>query len=107
MPVVADGGVTYFPRDQTEDFQKVLDEGAERLTRMGLAHNALLRTGDPASCIVEVAKEVAADLVVVGHRRQGMLARWLQGSVTTTLVDSLSCSLLIARMDVSDAALFG
>ena len=107
IPVVADAGVAYLPQDQTEDFQKILDEGAERLTRMGLTHTAHLRTGDPVTCIADTATEVGADLVVVGHHKQGMVARWLLGSVTASLIDRLDCSLLTARLEISDEALFG
>ncbi len=107
VPVVADAGVAYVPRDQTEEFQKILDEGVQRLQRMGLPHTARLRTADPVSCIVETAAEVSADLVVVGHHKQGMVARWLLGSVTASLIDRLQCSLLTARMEVSDEALYG
>jgi nucleotide-binding universal stress UspA family protein len=107
IAVAADAGVAYVPRDQTEDFRKVLDEGAVRLTRMGLAHSTRLRTGNPETCIREVAKEIGADLVVVGHHKQGRLARWLHGSVTAELIEALDCSLLTARLDVSDEDLYG
>jgi nucleotide-binding universal stress UspA family protein len=106
VPVAADAGIAYVPRDQTDDVRKVLEEGAERLTLMGLAHSTLLRTGDPASCIATAAAEVRADLVVIGHRPLGMLARWLHGSVTASLIDRLDCSLLTARLEISEDALF-
>jgi nucleotide-binding universal stress UspA family protein len=107
VSIVADPGVPFVPRFQTEEFQKVLDEGVARLTRLGLRHSALLRTGDPVTCIVEVANEVGANLVVVGHHKQGALARWLVGSVTASLVDRLNCSLLTGRLEVSEEELFG
>jgi nucleotide-binding universal stress UspA family protein len=106
MTIVADPGVAFVPRYQTEDFQKILDEGVARLTRLGLAHTALLRAGDPVTCIVSVAKEVGSDLVVVGHHKQGALARWLIGSVTASLIDRLNCSLLTGRLEVSEEDLF-
>ena len=106
VPTVGDLGVVYTPRDQTEDFKRVLDEGAQRLTRLALGHSTLLRTGDPGACILSAATEVGADLVVIGHHRQGRLARWLNGSVTAFLIDRLECSLLIARHEISDEVLF-
>lgn len=106
MTVVADASIAYAPRYQSEDFQKVLDEGVARLTRLGLAHSALLRAGDPVTCIVEVANEVGADLVVIGHHKQGLLARWLIGSLTASLIDRLNCSLLTGRLEVSEEDLF-
>lgn len=106
MPVVADAGVAYVPRDQTEDYRKILDEGAARLTRMGLVHATQLRTGDAVTCIVDAANEIGADLVVVGHHRQGALARWLLGSVTASLIDRLNCSLLTGRLEIPEEDLF-
>ncbi len=106
MSVVADAGVAFVPLYKPEDFQKILDEGVARLTRLGLDHTALLRTGDPATCIVEVANEAGSDLVVVGHHKQGALARWLSGSVTASVIDRLNCSLLTGRLEVSEEELF-
>lgn len=102
-----DPGVTYIPPERTDDFQQTLDEGAERLTRMGLAPIARLESGVPSERIAAVAAEVGADLVVVGHQKQGVMARWLLGSVTASLSDSLNCSLLVARMEIADEELFG
>jgi nucleotide-binding universal stress UspA family protein len=96
----------YVPPDPTPDYQKILDEGVARLTRMGLRHTSRLLHGDPVTCIVDVAKEFVVDLVVVGHHKQGFLARWLRGSVTASLIDLLDCSLLMGRRVVAEEELF-
>ncbi len=101
-----DFGAVYAPTDRSPEVQKILDEGMERLRRMGLSPEARLERGAPSERISSVAREVAADLVVVGHHKQGAFARWLKGSVTTDLSNALSCSLLVARLDVPDEALF-
>lgn len=106
VSAVADAAAAFVPRYQTEDFQKILDEGVARLTRLGIVHTAMLRTGDPVTCIVDVANETGTDLVVVGHHKQGALARWLIGSVTASLIDRLNCSLLTGRLEVSEEELF-
>lgn len=105
--VVGDAGSVYLPPDKTEDVQKILDEGKARLVRMGFAPEVRLETGQPTDRICSVAEEIGADLVVVGHHKQGAMARWLLGSVTASLSDKLKCSLLVARLDVSEDALFG
>lgn len=92
--------------DRTDDVQAILDEGFARLSRMGVAAEARLERGEPVDRITEVAKQVSADLVVVGHHKRGMVARWLIGSVAASLSDSLDCSLLIARMEIPDQDLF-
>ena len=101
-----DGSGVYLAPDRTDDVRKILDEGVARLIRMGFAPDARLERGLPAERITSVANEIAADLVVVGHHKQGALARWLVGSVTTSLSDSLNCSLLVARLEISDEVLF-
>ena len=53
-----------------------------------------------------MAAEVSADLVVVGHRQQGALARWWRGSVGAYLMDHLQCSLLVGRLEVGEETLF-
>ncbi|PZQ96709.1 MAG: universal stress protein [Cereibacter sphaeroides] len=104
---LAETGASTIPLYGIEDFEKILDEGAERLTRMGLAYETRLETGLPAERILAVSKAIGADLVVVGHQKKGLLSRWLTGSVAASLNDSLDCSLLIARMEIPDEVLFG
>jgi nucleotide-binding universal stress UspA family protein len=105
--VVGDVSAVYIPPDRTDDVQKILDEGLARLIRMGLVPEARLERGQPTDRIISVAQDIAADLVVVGHHKQGAMARWLRGSVTASLSDRLNCSLLVARLEISDDALFG
>lgn len=107
MPVAIDVGVAYVPNDQSDEYQKILDEGSARLEKLGLSHKATLRKGDPATCIADVARETGADLVVVGHHKAGRLARWLQESLSASLIETLSCSVLSGKMGISDEALFG
>ncbi|MEN9061809.1 universal stress protein [Ponticoccus litoralis] len=104
---VGDASTVYIGPDKTDEVRQILDEGAARLTRMGLAHEARLDAGLAAERITSVAHEVSAELVVVGHHKQGAMARWLRGSVTSSLSDSLNCSLLVARLEISDEQLFG
>lgn len=104
---VGDLSPVYLSSDKAGEIQKILDEGVLRLKRMGLVPEARLERGQPAERITAIARETGADLVVVGHHKQGSLARWLLGSVTATLVDTLPCSLMVARLDIPDEVLFG
>lgn len=74
----------------------VLEEGVTLLKGRGLTVEGHRRTGEPVMEISKLAKEMGADLVVVGHSPRGRLARWWLGSVGTTLVEELTCSLLVA-----------
>lgn len=84
------------PEREREDVRRVLMEGADELRRAGLSVETRLGAGNPAEEIGRVAREVGADLVVVGHREQSALARWWSGSVGQSLLAHAPCSLLVA-----------
>jgi nucleotide-binding universal stress UspA family protein len=86
-----EAGLTIPIELQTEDYKAILNEGTERLKAL-----------DAGQKIAEVAEEIGAHLVVVGHRPQGTLARWF-GSIGSYLVKRLRCSVLVAQTEISDA----
>ena len=91
------------PMDRLEDAYKVvLQEGLDRLKALGFTPKARLVIGDPAQQIGAFAREIGADLVVVGHRKQKLIQRWWSGSSGAYLVDNLGCSLLVGRNTISD-----
>ncbi len=79
-----------------QEVQRVLNQGAEELRRVGLTVETSFRQGNPAEEIGRLAREVGADLIVVGHREQAALARWWRGSVGASLLAHAPCSLLVA-----------
>ena len=87
-----------------ESYKAILSEGLERLKQLGFSPKAQLIIGDPAEQIGAFAKEIGADLVVVGHRKQKLIQRWWSGSSGAYLVDHLGCSLLIGRNTISEEA---
>lgn len=95
------GGVVAHELDR---YREVLERGIDRLRKLGFEPASKLAVGDPARVIGEYAKEIGADLVVVGHRRRNMLERWWSGDAGGYISDHISCSLLIARTFVSDTA---
>ena len=54
-------------------------------------------TGDPSNAILDVAKSVDADLIVVGARGLGAVARFLRGSVSTRIAHHSPCDVLIVE----------
>jgi nucleotide-binding universal stress UspA family protein len=97
-----EGGAVIPIDEQIGTYRAILAEGVERLKAMGFSPTARLGIGDAGQVITEVAHEIGANLVVVGHRPQGPLARWLFGSVGTYLVKHLRCSVLVAQTEISD-----
>src|SRR3982074_1347276 len=100
--VVPDVGLSVPWDEQAADYQATLAEGVERLKALGFAPTARMEIGDPGDKIAEVADEIGAHLVVVGHRPQGPVARWLFGSVGSYLVKRLRCSVLVGQTEISD-----
>jgi nucleotide-binding universal stress UspA family protein len=86
---------------QQESYKAVLTDGVTRLKRLGFEPVAKLVIGEPAQQIGAYADQIAADLVVVGYRRQSALARWWSGPSGAHLVDHIHCSLLIGRNVIS------
>jgi nucleotide-binding universal stress UspA family protein len=77
--------------------QQVLDEGIATLKERGFAAAGHLAVGEPVEEICRRAKELAVDLVVVGHNQNtSFAARWWKGSVGASLLDYSPCSILIA-----------
>ena len=97
-----EAGLTIPIELQTEDYKAILNEGTERLKALGFTPTARLEVGDAGQKIAEVAEEIGAHLVVVGHRPQGTLARWF-GSIGSYLVKRLRCSVLVAQTEIGDA----
>lgn len=89
-------GMSFIPDNQRFVTQSVLDAGVRRLQRAGCTARNDVRYGNSAEQIVLYAREMEADLIVVGHRDQGSLARWLNGSVGASILHHPPCSVLVA-----------
>jgi len=83
-------------------YGEVLEYGLARLRQLGLVPQGQLAVGEPSRVIGDYARKVAADLVIVSHRRQNLLERWWSGSSGSNLLEYLGCSLLISRNVMSD-----
>ena len=85
-----------YVNEELERVDAVLREGVERLQQQGLTVIGHRRSGEPVLEISRLASELGSDLVVVGHRHRGRLARWWNTSLGVSLLDELQCSLLVA-----------
>jgi nucleotide-binding universal stress UspA family protein len=87
-----------------EDFQQTLNEGVARLGMLGFDPVAQLVHGQPAEEVEKFARQVGADLIVVGHRRPSAFDRRWSGPKGAHLMNYTDCGLLVARNAVSDEA---
>jgi nucleotide-binding universal stress UspA family protein len=81
---------------EQRELERMVGAAVLEIQGRGLAVASSVRIGDPAAAIVDYAREVEADLIVIGHEGAGALTRWLQGSVGDQLLHHLPCSLLVA-----------
>jgi nucleotide-binding universal stress UspA family protein len=80
-----------------EDVDATLAEAAERVAAAGVTARSWAREGDPADAILDVAEELAADLIVVGNKGMTGAKRFLLGSVPNKVSHHAPCSVMIIR----------
>ncbi len=80
-----------------EDVDATLSEAAGRVAEAGVEARSWAREGDPADAILDVAEELAADLIVVGNKGMTGAKRFLLGSVPNKVSHHAPCSVMIIR----------
>ena len=97
--VVAAEGVIYEQSVIEEDrqgYQGILNDGLRQLIEAGHQANGEVLYGETVDEIARYAKQVDADLIVVGHKHlEGWAARWWRGSVSKSLIAQAPCSVLV------------
>ena len=96
--VGAEGGVydTGYEKQERERFDRVLQEGLDRLRDAGHDAKGTVLVGDPVVEVARYAEEIGADLIVVGHRHLDSWAqRWWRGSVSKSLIERAACNVLV------------
>jgi nucleotide-binding universal stress UspA family protein len=90
-------------KEEESAIRETLREGVERLRARGLTATGHLAFGKPIEHIPSVARDLGVDLIVIGHRPTGTLARWWAGPGNAQLLDQVNCSILVS-IDDSDPA---
>lgn len=110
--VVTAGGLLLDPaivsRELIETEQRflreALAEAARDFAHKGVNATTCLRDGDPATEIAAYAREIGADLVIVGHGHKRLLARWFEHAVDAQILAAMPCSLLVASHEAAPPA---
>jgi nucleotide-binding universal stress UspA family protein len=82
------------PEDQVD---AVLQDVAARARIEGVKVETHAIRSEPATAVVRVAKEVGADLVVVGNKGMKGAKRFLLGSVPNKVAHTAPCTVLIIK----------
>jgi nucleotide-binding universal stress UspA family protein len=73
-------------RDKDRASERVAEDAANRARGEGVVSTARVLEGDTVSCIVDTARRVHAELLVVGSRGLGSMSGAMLGSVSQALV---------------------
>jgi nucleotide-binding universal stress UspA family protein len=96
--VGAEGGIydAGYEKQERERYEAVLQEGLGRLREAGHQAKGTVLVGDPVGEVARYAREIGADLIVVGHRHLDSWAqRWWRGSVSKALIEHAPCNVLV------------
>jgi len=77
--------------------KKLLEQSVQKLIKAGFTAEPLCYLGNPAEEIMKAASREQADLIVMGAKGLGAIARFLLGSVSTRVVQHANCSVLVVR----------
>ena len=95
-PEVRSAGLGTELVDRAVDTDLLLAEAGELLAARGdVAIQRRSAIGDPAVTLIDVAREVVADLIIVGRRGGDFVARTLHGPVAERVVQFAPCDVLV------------
>ena len=91
---VWDGMAAQFEGQRGPD---VFKEAVAILKEKGIVPRLVVREGDPAYELVQMAQEEDVDLIALGHRGLSAIEAFLLGSVSHRVVLHAPCSVLVVR----------
>lgn len=78
--------------------QRLIEEACNEAQGLGAYYvYPRLETGDCADTILDVAREINADIIAVGNRGSGVLEGLMLGSISKTVSKKAHCSVLVVR----------
>ena len=93
---IPDGVTPELVQCEERHAEALLAEGVQWLQERGVKAEGALEFGNAVECIAETATRIGADLIVLGHRPRGQLARWWSESDEESLLARVACSILVA-----------
>jgi len=77
--------------------RRLVEQSVRKLIEAGFTADPVCQLGKPAEEIMKIASKHHADLIVMGAKGLGAIARFLLGSVSTRVVQHATCSVLVVR----------
>jgi nucleotide-binding universal stress UspA family protein len=85
------------PTDPPERRAEQLEEAHSRLKARGVQAETVVAVGLPDESIIELAKERDADVIVIGSRQVGLVARLFGQSVSEGVVRNAPCDVYVVH----------
>ena len=82
-------------RRESESAQEALDLATSDLAVAGFSAFGLVRVGEPAETILEVASEIHAQLIVLGTHGRSGFEKLIHGSVAEAVLHRAPCAVFI------------
>jgi nucleotide-binding universal stress UspA family protein len=99
---VAPDGLTYPPAHaQTSFAQSVLAAAAAQLADRNLTVEQHFCAGNPADVVIEQARLLTAEVIVMGHHNLSRLRRWANPSTCGQVIEKSPCAVLIETREKS------
>lgn len=96
LPIAGGVNPSDLVNEEQREIRSYLDEGVERLQKRGIKAVGRLGYRDPVDEITATAREIGADLIVVGHRRRNTIERWWRKSTSKNLLTTAPCDVLVS-----------
>lgn len=77
-----------------EAAKEILRDGIEKLSGWGVTATGHFVVGSAVEEITRLANALRVDLIVIGHRPEGLFARWWSGDDHALLLNRVSCGVL-------------
>ena len=90
-------GLVYTKKDMETDGERLLLSALTSVKEPGMRVDAQLDYGRPAKKIIQIAKERNFDLIVIGSRSLGFIARLLLRSVSDEVIHRAPCPVLVVK----------
>ena len=78
---------------------KILNNYSDLAKRKGIEAAGLLIQGPTIELILEECDKLKADLLILGHRKQGFIQRIIKGSIAGGIMENTKIPLLIIPLD--------
>lgn len=88
--------------EMREDSLKLLDSLTEELDFGSAKVEKAVLIGEPYHMILETAKGIGADLIIMGNRGFSKIKRFFVGSVTQRVISEAPCPVLVIHTDAQD-----